>query len=236
MILRTLIAFGLIVCCPLVADGQDEKLQLKLELKSFVEKSSYGLGLSIGRDLLQQGMEINSELLIKGIQDGLSKTTPQLTDEELQAVMLVYQRELEKRQVARWQESAKQNLEKGEAFLKANASKQGVKSLESGLQYKVVKSAGGAPAKITDQVKVHFRGMRTDESEFDSSYKTGMPAQVTVGASLRAWSDALQKMSVGDKWIIYVPASLGYGPDGLPPLIGPNEVVVFELELVEIIK
>lgn len=124
--------------------------------------------------------------------------------------------------------------EKAEKFLMENKAKDGVKTLPSGLQYKVLKSGDGKTPKASDTVVTHYRGTLLDGSEFDSSYKRNQPAEFPVGGVIKGWTEALQLMKEGDKWILYVPANLAYGQRGYPPVIGPNETLVFEIELLKV--
>ena len=166
-----------------------------------------------------------------------------LTDEQLQEVMTAFQEvvrkqqeELQKQKEAERKLASEKNRKEGEAFLAANKKKPGVKTLASGLQYKVVKSGKGETPKANDTVSTHYKGTLINGKEFDSSYSRGSPAEFGVSGVIRGWTEALQKMKVGDKWILYVPSELAYGERGSAPDIGPNSVLIFEIELLAVIK
>jgi FKBP-type peptidyl-prolyl cis-trans isomerase FklB len=131
---------------------------------------------------------------------------------------------------------AEENRQAGEAFLAQNKSQAGVMTTPSGLQYKVITEGTGPKPTLADQVKAHYAGRLVNGKEFDSSYKRGEPATFPLGGVIRGWQEGLQLMSVGSKYELYVPGDMGYGPGGFPPDIGPNEVLIFEVELLEIIK
>ncbi len=129
---------------------------------------------------------------------------------------------------------AQAGREKGEAFLAENGKREGVKTLPSGLQYRVVKQGDGKQPRKSDQVVVHYRGTLIDGTEFDSSHKRGEPAKFGVGGVIKGWTEALQLMKEGSKWILYIPSYLAYGPSGSGKLIGPNETLIFEVELIAV--
>ena len=213
----------------------------KTELKTVIQKVSYGIGLNIGRDLKRNGVEVDAALLAKGVADAVAGREQALSDEEIRAAMVALQRELADRaaqqQLAQNDELRKQaekNLADGAAFLEANAKKDGVKTLASGLQYQVVKAGDGTTPKASDTVRTHYSGKLLDGTEFDSSYKRGEPATFGVTQVIPGWTEALQLMKVGSKWKLFIPARLAYGVRGSPPNIGPNAVLVFDIELLAI--
>lgn len=204
------------------------------ELKN---KASYAAGLNIGQNLKAQGVEIDAEAMANGIRDGLSGTDPKMTPEEMQAVLAAFQRDLTaKRQEAMKAESSK-SLKEGQAFLAENAKKEGVKVLPSGLQYRVLKQGTGPKPTTKSVVKTHYRGTLIDGREFDSSYKRGEPAEFPVNGVITGWTEALQLMPVGSKYQLYIPSGLAYGEQAPPGSIIPaNGTLVFEVELLEIVK
>ncbi len=207
----------------------------KLVLKNQKDKVSYAIGLNIGRnlasDLKKQSIDIDSNLLTKGIQDALTGAKPLLTDQEIQETMMAFQKEL----MAKWEEVGKKNKADGEVFLAENKKKEGVKILPSGLQYKVMKAGTGKKPKADDTVTVNYRGSLIDGTEFDSSYKRGQPATFPVsGGIIPGWTEALQLMQEGATWQLFIPSNLAYGERGTSGIIGPNATLIFEIELVSI--
>ncbi|MGE3820886.1 MAG: FKBP-type peptidyl-prolyl cis-trans isomerase [Isosphaeraceae bacterium] len=202
------------------------------DLKS---QASYGLGLSLGRNLKAQAVEIDPEVLARGLRDGLTGAKALMTDEQIQAAMTEFQNQLNARRMAEMKAAATKNDAAGKAFLAANKSKPGVRTLPSGLQYKVLKEGTGAIPKATDTVSTHYKGTLLDGTVFDSSIERGEPLSFEVNGVIAGWTEALQKMKVGSKWQLFVPANLAYGenpPQGSP--IEPNSVLVFEVELLGI--
>jgi len=209
--------------------------QEKLVLKNQKDKVSYAIGLNIGKnlasDLKKQSIDIDSSLLTKGIQDVLTGAKPLLTDQEIQETMMAFQKEL----MAKWEEASKKNKADGEAFLAENKKKEGVRTLPSGLQYKVMKAGAGKKPKADDTVTVNYRGTLINGTEFDSSYKRGQPATFSVsGGIIPGWTEALQLMEEGATWQIFIPSNLAYGERGTSGIIGPNATLIFEIELVSI--
>jgi FKBP-type peptidyl-prolyl cis-trans isomerase FklB len=206
-----------------------------LVLKSQKDKVSYSIGLNIGRnlanDLKKQSIDIDPSILTKGIQDAVAGAKPLLTDQEIQETMVAFQKEM----MAKWEEIGKKNKAEGEAFLAENKKKEGVKTLPSGLQYKVIKAGTGKKPKADDAVTVNYRGTLINGTEFDSSYKRGQPATFPVsGGIIRGWTEALQLMGEGAKWELFIPSNLAYGERGTSGIIGPNATLIFEIELVSI--
>ena len=204
--------------------------------KAAAEKDPMGyfLGISVGQNMAQNGFtkgDFDLQSLLAGVSDGLEKLGPALSAEELQKVQSDIETLLKKRQ----DELLAVNKEKGDLWLKENSKKDGVKLLEGGVQYKVLKAGKGASPAAADTVKVHYTGTLTNGTEFDSSVKRGKPAEFRVDQVIKGWQMALQKMKVGDKWMLYIPSDLAYGERGSRGAIGPNEVLVFEVELLDII-
>lgn len=229
MRLRLIVVLGILFLASQV--GAEEKLVLKNQK----DKVSYSIGLNIGRnlanDLKKQSIDIDPNILTKGIQDALAGAKPLLTDQEIQETMVAFQKEM----MAKWEEIGKKNKAEGEAFLAENKKKEGVKSLPSGLQYKVIKAGAGKKPKADDAVTVNYRGTLIDGTEFDSSYKRGQPATFPVsGGIILGWTEALQLMGEGAKWELFIPSNLAYGERGTSGIIGPNATLIFEIELVSI--
>lgn len=198
------------------------------------EKLSYGIGMNLGRGMKTDGLDVDVDLLAKGIRDVMSGGKPLLTDEEHQAVMTAAQKELMEKQKEASKKAAEKNKKDGEAFLEENRKKEGVVALPSGLQYKVIKSGEGKSPTRDNVVETHYRGKLIDGTEFDSSYKRGKTATFPVGGVIPGWTEALQRMKVGDKWELFIPSNLAYGERGKAPTIGPNAVLLFDIELIAI--
>lgn len=195
----------------------------------------YFLGVSMGQQMrgsLLKQSDIDLEALKAGFADGIAGNEPKLTDEQLQATQAKLQQILQQRR----NEQAAADAAKGQEFLAANAKQEGVKQLPGGLQYKVLKSGDGESPSATDTVRVHYTGKLVNGQVFDSSVQRGEPAQFPVNGVISGWTTALQKMQVGDKWMLYIPPDLAYGEEGRPPAIGPNEVLIFEVELLDIVE
>jgi FKBP-type peptidyl-prolyl cis-trans isomerase FklB len=203
-------------------------------LKDQKEKLSYVIGVDIGKTLSKQGVAIDPELVARGIKDGAGDGKLLLTEQEIQETMMSFQKEMRAKQEEANKQAGAKNKTEGEAFLAANRGKEGVKTLPSGLQYKVVKAGSGKKPKATDTVVTHYKGTLLDGTEFDSSYKRNQPATFKVNGVIRGWTEALQLMEEGARWILYVPSALAYGERGAGPQIGPNATLVFEVELISV--
>jgi len=206
----------------------------KPELKTLQDKVSYGIGMNLGRDFKQQGVEIDPKILARGIQDALAGGETLLTEEQVREAFEAFQKELMAKQEAKAKEDADKNKAAGVAFLAENGKKEGIKTTASGLQYKVLTEGTGKSPTATDTVTVNYRGTLTDGTEFDSSYKRNQPATFQVGGVIPGWTEALQLMKEGGKYQLYIPSELAYGERGAPPVIGPNATLVFEVELVKV--
>lgn len=206
------------------------------------DKVSYSIGLDIGSRMKQQGLEVNPEMLSSGIKDAFTGAKPKLTEEDIQKTMEAFSAEMRTKMEAQQKQLAEENKKagaenktKGDAFLAENKKKEGWKTLPSGLQYRVLTEGKGAKPKATDTVSTNYRGTLIDGKEFDSSYKRNEPAEFPVNGVIPGWTEALQLMPVGSKWQIAVPANLAYG-ESAPPEIGPNSVLLFDIELLDIKK
>ena len=205
----------------------------KPELKDQKDKESYSLGYQFGQAMKAQGVDINLEAYNAGIQDALGGTKPSLSPEEMNKTVS----ELQKRVMAARQKELKEigerNLAAGKAFMEENKKKEGVKTLPSGLQYKVLTEGSGKTPKAADQVTVNYKGAFINGAEFDSSYKRGKPATFQADKVMRGWTEALQLMKEGSKWQLFIPPELGYGERGKGP-IPPNSTLIFEVELISV--
>ena len=205
-------------------------------LKDQRDKASYSIGVDIGSSMKANALDLNTEALVTGLQDGISGAKPQLSDKERAETLIAFEQDLQKKKTEQLKQLAEKNKKAGDEFLAANKAKEGVKMLPSGLQYKVLAEGNGTQPKPTDQVTVNYRGTLLDGTEFDSSYKRGEPATFPVNGVIKGWSEALKMMPVGAKWELYVPADLAYGAEGYGDDIAPGSTLVFEVELLNIKK
>jgi FKBP-type peptidyl-prolyl cis-trans isomerase FklB len=205
-----------------------------LELKEIKDKASYAIGLSMGRDLHAESVAINGDAIAAGLKDGLVGNKPQITQAECREALTTWQKDQMEKMVVQRKEQGEKNKKEGEKFLTDNKSKEGVKMLPSGLQYKVLKAGTGAMPKPTSTVKVNCRGTLIDGTEFFSTYEDKDPATLTVNEVIKGWAEALPLMKAGSKWQLFVPADLAYGERGTDARIGPNATLIFEIELLSI--
>jgi FKBP-type peptidyl-prolyl cis-trans isomerase FklB len=204
------------------------------DLKTQKDKVSYSIGLDIGEKFKKQSIDIDPDLLARGVKDGLSEGKHLLTEEEIKTVMTAFEKEMQAKVIAQMKEVGDKNMKEGSAFLAENKKKEGVVTLPSGLQYKVITAGTGKKPSATDSVTTQYRGTLIDGTEFDSSYKRGQPATFPVKGVIPGWTEALQLMPVGSKWQLFVPSNLAYGPRGAGQTIGPNATLIFEVELLSI--
>lgn len=209
--------------------------------KSLKERVSYVVGLRIGQQMKGDEMDVDPDTVMRGFRDAMAGVKPALTEEEMDATFREFQKAMMAKEAAKALEAnpelkamAEKNAAEGKTYLEANAKKEGVTTLPSGLQYKVLKAGAGTSPKVTDTVQTHYKGTLLDGRVFDSSYDRGQPAVFGVGQVIAGWTEALQKMKTGDKWELYIPSDLAYGLRGSPPAIGPNSTLVFEVELIAI--
>jgi len=214
------------------AQHKEEK---KFQLKTFEDSVSYCIGQNIGKNLKDPNMSINFNALSEGMKDLLNGTSL-LRDDEIQEVLTAFNQKMTAKRTEMMNEMKTKNLKAANEFLEENKKKEGVVTLPDGLQYKVLKSGNGSIPKDTNTVKVHYKGTLIDGQEFDSSYKRGEPAEFKLNQVIKGWTEALQLMHVGDKWELYIPPSLGYGENGAGQMIQPNSALIFEVELLDIVK
>jgi FKBP-type peptidyl-prolyl cis-trans isomerase FklB len=197
-------------------------------------KESYSLGYQFGDNLKKQKLDVNTEVLVEAIGDALAGKDPRLSAEEMRATLADMRQKVVSAQQQALQEQGSKNLAEGKAYLMENGKKEGVVTLASGLQYKVMKEGAGRTPQTTDTVTVHYRGTLIDGTEFDSSYSRNNPSTFKVSGVIRGWTEALQLMKEGAKWQLLIPAELAYGERGMPPRIAPNSPLIFEVELISI--
>jgi FKBP-type peptidyl-prolyl cis-trans isomerase FklB len=221
------LALGLLAGSAFAADT-------KMTLKDNKDKVSYSIGLNIAKSMKQEGLDINPDALAAAMKDVFAGAKPQLTDEEVQAVMQEFQKEMMAKRMKGQQEGLTKNKAEGEKFLADNKKKEGIKTTASGLQYKVIKDGTGKTPKATDTVSTHYRGTLISGKEFDSSYKRGEPAEFPVNGVIKGWTEALQLMKEGSKWQLFIPSDLAYGERGAGQDIGPNSTLIFDIELLSV--
>lgn len=202
-------------------------------LKTQKDKVSYGIGVDVARNFKRLGIDLDVEVLIKALRDVYSGEKLLMTEEDLRKTMNAHQTELREKQVLATRKVAEDNKKQGGAFLAENKTKEGVVTLPSGLQYKVLMEGSGKIPKTTDEVTVNYRGTFIDGTEFDSSYTRGKPATFRVDSVIRGWTEALLLMKEGSKWQFFIPPDLGYGERGAGP-IPPNSTLIFEVELISV--
>jgi len=218
----------LIAFLALQANAQDAS-----PLKSTQDKVSYAIGLSFAKSLKAEGIDVNADIMVKGLKDALGNGKVLLTDDELKATLTAFQNALKAKQDQANAAESDTNKKAGDAFLAANAKQSGVMIGPGGLQYKILKAATGRKPTDDDKVLCNYRGTLVDGTEFDSSYPSGKPATFQVKALVPGVRAALKLMPVGSKWQIVVPPDLAYGERGAGE-VGPNATLVFEIELVSI--
>jgi FKBP-type peptidyl-prolyl cis-trans isomerase FklB len=210
---------------PLFADGtnglSDEKSRV-----------SYAIGMMTGRQWKQQDIDFDVELYARGIKDGQSGGATLLTQQQAQETITAFRQEFNAKQQQKRTELAAKNKAEGAAFLTTNKNNPGVITLPDGLQYRVITNGTGAVPSSNDVVTVNYRGTLLDGTEFDSSYKRGQPAKFPVGRVIPGWTEALEKMPIGSKWKLFIPAELAYGAQSRPG-IPPNAMLIFEVELLD---
>ncbi len=232
---QILATFGLISFCLISSQTALADTKPSFQLKDKTDKLSYSIGMDVGKSIDKQGIQINPDAFLQGLKDSKGSKSPLMTDDEMREILLGLQTEIVEKQKKMAHELAEKNLAEGEKFLAENKKRQDVKTLASGLQYRVIKEGKGASPKATDTVTTHYLGKLINGTEFDSSYKRGEPAKFTVNGVIPGWTEALQLMKPGAKWELYVPANLAYGAHGIGQ-IGPNSTLIFDVELLSIEK
>jgi FKBP-type peptidyl-prolyl cis-trans isomerase FklB len=197
------------------------------------DKQSYAVGINVGKSLRRDQLDVEPKFVYQGIQDALADGKLQLTDDQIRTIMTNLQTQMRQKMEEKRLAETEGNKKEGAAFLAANATKPGVVTLPSGLQYKILTPGSGPKPTASDSVVCNYRGSLLDHTEFDSSYKRGQPATFPVGGVIKGWTEALQLMPVGSKWELFIPPDLAYGDRGQGP-IGPNSTLIFEVELVSI--
>ena len=227
---RWILAAASVLLVSFTATAQDAP-----ELKTDKDKFSYALGMNVGQNFHKQGLEVDPILFGKAFAAAFNGDKTAMTDQEMQTLLMAASQEIRKKQAAQQAEKGAAALKEGETFLAANKTKDGVVTLPSGLQYKILKAGTGEKPTLDDTVVCNYKGTLINGTEFDASEKHGGPASFPVKGVIAGWTEALQLMPVGSKWELFVPSSLAYGAQG-PGDIGPNATLIFEVELVSIKK
>ena len=238
LLITSLVAIGLVACGEKAAETTEEP-----SIESVDQRLSYMVGTNMAQQFKRDEINIDIAALSLGIEDVMNDKEVRLSEEQVKQTIAIVQERAQKRQQelqAKQQEeqaqAAVKNKAEGEAYLTANKEKTGVVTTESGLQYKEITAGEGPSPTETDTVTVHYKGTLIDGTEFDSSYKRGEPATFPVNGVIPGWVEALQLMNVGDKWELTIPSDLAYGPGGTGSTIGPNSTLLFEVELLDIVK
>ncbi len=227
---RWIQAAAIVLLLSFAATAQDAP-----ELKTDKDKFSYALGMNFGEQLRKQGLELDPAVFVKAFAESFNGGKTAMTDQEMQTLLTTAAQEIRKKQAAQQAEKSEAAQKEGEAFLTANKTKEGVVTLPSGLQYKILKAGTGEKPTLDDTVVCNYKGALINGTEFDGSEKHGGPVTFPVKGVIAAWTEALQLMPVGSKWQLFVPSNLAYGARG-PGEIGPNATLIFEVELVSIQK
>jgi len=198
-------------------------------------KLSYSVGWDIGADIKRRSTEFDVESLITAIRDIVAGNDPKVAPEEMRTLLTALQEKVRAEQVEQFRKLSEENQAKSEEFLQANKSKTGIVALPSGVQYRIIEEGDGARPGLESKVIVHYRGSKLDGREFDSSFARGTPEEFTVNSVLKGWQEVLPLMKAGSTWQIFVPPELAFGARGNPP-VGPNEVLMFDLKLIEILQ
>ena len=213
--------------------NSDQQIE-EVKLNDYMDTVSYSVGVDIGKSFRYQEMNIDPKVLAKGLNDAFNEKEIVLTEEEVQLTLVKFRQEFQQKQREVAQRKAQEAAAAEQSYLAASSQKEGVVTLPSGLQYKVVRPGDGPSPLQTDKVKVHYRGTLTDGTVFDSSYDRGQPISFNVSGVIKGWTEALLLMQVGAKWELTIPSVLGYGARGGGATIPPNSTLLFEVELLEI--
>ncbi len=200
------------------------------------QKVSYSIGADLGRNIKKQGLDVDINALSKGLQDGFAGGQMLLTDEQMKEVLMNFQKEFIAKRTAEMEQVAQKNSDTGKTFLENNKKQPGVVTLADGLQYKIITAGKGEKPGPNDTVTVNYTGKLINGQVFDSSDKQGHPISFQVNQVIKGWTEVLQLMPVGSTWEVYIPADLAYGAQAVGPMIGPNETLIFNIQLLSIEK
>ena len=234
--MKRIAGIALVACLGFPASVFAEDAGKAVELKTFKDKLSYSMGVDMGKYLNGIGDELDYDRLVLGLKSGFEGTDALISMEEMQSIQKEFAEKMKVKQEAQMKALQEKNQKAGEAYLLENKAKKGVVVTESGLQYEVIKEGTGAKPLAEDTVKVHYRGTKIDGTVFDDSNQRGEPATFGVTQVIPGWSEVLQLMKEGASYRVVIPPSLAYGEQGRPPVIEPNSVLVFEVDLLSIEK
>lgn len=229
-----LVATVTLQACNQQSEPEADSAADEVALEDSTQRLSYGIAYGLGQRMAADNVPMDVPAFTAGLEDALEGVSPRMSEEEIQEEMTAYQERAMEEQQAQAAVAAEANQAAAEAFLAENAAREGVVVTESGLQYEVIEAGEGASPGPEDTVEVHYRGTLVDGTEFDSSYARGETVSFGVNQVIAGWTEALQLMSPGAKWNLYIPADLAYGPAGAGNLIGPNAALVFEVELLDV--
>jgi len=211
-----------------------QSTQHKVEIKTLQDSVSYGIGMDIGKNLKAQMIDVNPDVIAQALKDVNSNGKMMLTDEQARSAMMAFQSQMMAKHEEKMKAAGEKNKREGEVFLAENKKKEGVVTLPSGVQYRILTAGTGKKPKAKDNVIVSYRGSLIDSTEFDNSYKRGEPVTFPVSGIIKGLSEAIQLMPLGSKWQIFIPSDLGYGAQGAGTLVTPNATLIFEIELLGI--
>lgn len=233
--LYTSVVLSALVLLTFSACNGDKPVEEKEKtLTTLQDKAGYSIGVQIGKQIAPTKEAINEEALLMGITDALNAKKLQLSDEEIKKTMQELGAKMQAEAMEKRKASLEVNKKAGAAFLEANKAKEGVVTLPSGLQYKIIAAGTGKTPLATDTVETNYKGTLIDGTEFDSSYKRGQSVSFPVNGVIKGWTEALQLMKEGAKWELYIPSELAYGEQGAGQVITPNSTLVFEIELIKV--
>lgn len=210
--------------------------QASVALATDEQKISYIMGVNVGSQMKADDFKLDKPAFMSGIEDMIAGKKPQLSNEEAMTIVKNFQEKQQAQHEEAQKAAAEKNLAEGKKYLEENAHKEGVKVTGSGLQYRVITAGTGATPAADDTVEVHYRGTLLNGTEFDSSYSRNKSEVFGVSQVIPGWVEALQLMKEGDKWALAIPADLAYGPGGSGSAIGPNQVLLFDVELIKVLK
>ncbi len=233
---KTRMKILLLTCACLILMSCQGNTQQQVSLKTTKDSVSYSLGMDIGKNLKTQKLDVDAAIIAKGMQDYIDSTKLMITPDQSEKVLTAWRMDLMKKQQEEAAVKGEQAKKDGEKFLTENGKKEGVKTTASGLQYKIERLGTGPKPTAEQTVSVDYKGTLLDGTEFDNSYKSGKPAEYPVNGFAPGFAEALQLMSVGSKYTIYIPSELAYGERGAGQVIPPNSTLIFEVELLAIKK
>lgn len=235
--MKRTVVFFVVIGFVLVSYGNliaDEKKIARTSLKTQKEKVSYAIGLNLGKKFRGSRIDIDLDVFLQGVNDAMTKEKFLLNHDEIGNVMKAFQEDMKEKAKKTMQELSEKNKKEGEAFLAENKKAEGVVTLDSGLQYKVIKAGKGARPGPNDTVTAHFKGTTLDGKVLDSSYKRAAPSTFKVNSVMKGWMEALQLMNPGSKWKLFVPSYLAWGEKG-SRAVEPNATLIFEIELISFV-